>query len=197
MPAEKRIVDEQKIALGSGKVYCLDYAGSVPEDAAIETDDNILALIQGGASIEYTKEIYEAKDDLGLRSKMITTSEKALLKMGLCTFNADVLKKLVSTSTVSVDETKKRRTIKIGGIAKEDGKIYLLRFVNDDPVDGKTRITIAGKNQAGLTLSYTKDKETILNPEFKAQAIDNEGTLIIYDEEIISETTQPEALTYA
>lgn len=72
-----------------------------------------------------------------------------------------------------------------------------MRFVNDDPVDGKTRITIAGKNQAGLTLSYTKDQETILNPEFKAQAIDNEGTLIIYDEEIISETTQPEALTYA
>ena len=42
-----------------------------------------------------------------------------------------------------------------------------------------------GRNEAGFTLTFAKDKETIIDAEFKAMAkIDSEGTLIVYKEEI-------------
>lgn len=31
-----------RIALGSGKLYCVLYSGTIPNDAAIETADNLL-----------------------------------------------------------------------------------------------------------------------------------------------------------
>lgn len=45
-------------------------------------------------------------------------------------------------------------------------------------------MTIVGKNEAGFTLAYAKDAETVVDAEFKAQPHDKDGTLIQYDEEI-------------
>ena len=63
----------EKIVLGSGKIYVLAYTDEIPADEVIEVDGNLLGLIQGGASLEYTPTFYEAKDDLGLVSKKILT----------------------------------------------------------------------------------------------------------------------------
>ena len=43
----------ERIVLGSGKLYCVEYSGTLPEDATIETADNLLGYIGGGASVEY------------------------------------------------------------------------------------------------------------------------------------------------
>lgn len=175
----------EKITLGSGTLYCVDFEGNtaaLPDDAEIETDANILGRIQGGASLEYTQTLYPAEDDLGLAKRTFLTKEEVKLKSGIMTWNANTLAKLVSTGRVSEDTAKKTRTIKIGGIKNVNGKSYLLRFVNDDPVNGKTRLTIAGTNQAGLTLAFAKDKETVINAEFLADPLDSEGTLVIYQE---------------
>ena len=66
----------ERIVLGSGKVYCTEFTSEIPEDATIETDANLLGLIQGGATLTYTPTFYEAKDDLGLVSKKFITEEK-------------------------------------------------------------------------------------------------------------------------
>ncbi|MCI1958973.1 MAG: hypothetical protein LKJ25_05030 [Clostridia bacterium] len=173
----------EKIVLGSGKVYITEYADSVPEDSIIEVDDNLLGYIQGGATISYKPTFYEAKDDLGLISKKIVTDEEAVLKSGVMTWNGETLKKLCSTARVTEDTATHTRTVKIGGTGNYDGKKYIIHFVHEDETDGDIRVTIVGSNEAGFELAFAKDKETVINAEFKAQPLDSEGTLILYKEE--------------
>lgn len=171
----------ERIVLGSGELYCVEFAGTVPEDSVIEEEDNILGYIQGGATLEYKPTFYSCKDDLGKVEKSILTDEEALLKSGVMTWVADTLNKLCSTGRVTTAGNV--RTLKIGGIGNQDGKSYILHFVHKDP-EYSIRLTIVGRNEAGFTLTFAKDKETVVNAEFKAQPkLDKDGTLIIYKEE--------------
>jgi hypothetical protein len=173
----------ERIILGSGKLYVAVWDGStIPADATIEVESNLLGLIQGGASLSYTPSFYEAKDDLGLVSKSFITDEIAILKSGIMTFNAATLNKLISTGTLT--ETTSLRTLKIGGASNFVDKKYVCQFVHTDAVDGDVRVTIVGSNNTGLELAFAKDKETVINCEFKAVPHDSTGTLIIYKEEI-------------
>lgn len=174
--------DGEKIVLGSGKLYTSEFSGTVPDDATLEVETNLLGLIQGGASLEYKPKFYEAKDDLGLVQKTILTEEEVTLKSGVLTWNGKTLKKLSSTARVT--EANGKRTVKIGGLNNQDGKKYIIRFVHEDEVDGDIRITIVGNNQAGFSFKFAKDKETVVDAEFKAAPMDNEGTLIMYEEDI-------------
>ena len=176
----------ETITLGSGKLYALEFpsTGTLPEDATIETEQNRLAWIKGGASLEYTGEFYDAKDDLGMVSKRKLTTEEVKLISGIMTWNGQVLKKLCSTARVT--ETGGIRTVKIGGTANDDGKSYIIHFVHEDPVDGDVRITIVGQNTSGFTLQFAADAETVIDAEFSAVSgkLDDEGTLVIIKEEI-------------
>jgi len=173
-----------KIVLGSGKLFIAEFTGTIPANNVLETDANRLGYIQGGASLEYKPKFYEAKDDLGRVSKKIITEEEAILKSGIMTWDLTKLDKLCSTGTVSEDTTTHIRTLKIGGIGNYDGKQYVIHFLHEDAEDGDLRVTIVGTNEAGFTLAFAKDKETIVNAEFKAQPSDTDGTLIILQEEI-------------
>ncbi|AMJ41691.1 hypothetical protein [Anaerotignum propionicum] len=173
----------EKIVLGSGKLYIDEFTGALPEDAVLEVETKLLGYIQGGATLSYKPSFYEAKDDLGIVSKKMITDEEAVLKSGVMTWNGKTLQKLCSTARVTEDATKKIRIVKIGGASKYDGKKYVIHFVHEDAVDGDIRITIVGSNEAGFELAFAKDKETVINAEFKAQPQDNEGTLILYKEE--------------
>lgn len=173
----------EKIVLGSGKVYIDEFSTALPEDSAIEVENKLLGYIQGGATLSYKGTFYEAKDDLGLVSKKIITEEEVILKSGIMTWNGETLKKLCSTARVTEDTEKHIRTVKIGGLSKYDGKKYVLHFVHEDAVDGDIRITIVGSNEAGFELAFAKDKETVINAEFKAQPHDADGTLVVYKEE--------------
>jgi hypothetical protein len=176
------MAEVKRIVLGSGKLYCQEYSGTMPEDTAIEVANNLLGYISGGASVEYKPTFYNCKDDLGIVQKSVLTDEEATLKSGVMTWNASVLQKLCTTGRVT--EAGGTRTLKIGGVGNQDGKNYILHFVHEDP-EGNIRLTIVGRNEAGFTLTFAKDKETIIDAEFKAMAkIDSEGTLIIYKEEI-------------
>lgn len=175
-------MSKEKITLGSGVVYCTEFDGSnIPENATIEVESNRLGHISGGATLEYKPSFYEAKDDLGLVSKSILTDEEVLFKTGIMTFNGKTLIKLCETGRVT--EADGIRTVKIGGVGNQQGKSYIIHFVHEDAIDGDIRVTIVGKNQSGFSLAFTKDKETVIDAEFKAHAQDKEGTLIKYQEE--------------
>lgn len=173
--------DKEKIVLGSGTLYVLEFTGEVPDVATIEVADNEIGKIQGGASLEYKPTFYEAKDDSGAVTKTIITEEEATLKSGIMTWNGKTLAKLSSTARVT--EVGGIRTVKIGGIKNNNGKKYVIHFLHEDPVDGDIRVTIVGQNQAGFSMAFVKNKETIVDAEFKAQPQDSEGTLIKYVEE--------------
>ena len=171
-----------KIVLGSGKLYVVAFSNTIPEDATLEVESNLLGYIQGGATLSYTPSFYEAKDDLGFVVKKMITEEEAVLKSGVMTWCGETLKKLCSTARVTSTNTE--RTVKIGGASNYDGAKYVIRFVHEDSVDGDIRITIVGSNEAGFEMAFAKDKESVINEEFKAMPMDNEGTLIEYKEEI-------------
>ena len=175
--------ESKKIPLGSGEVYCVEYSGSIPSDASIETEANRLGHITGGASFEYKPTVYTAKDDLNKVHKRIVTDEEATLKLGLITWNTTVLNKLIETGTVT--ESNGKREFKIGGIENQSHKNYIYRFVNKDAVDGDTRLTVVGANEAGLSIAWAKDKEAAIHPEIKAVPM-SDGSLAIINEEVLS-----------
>lgn len=182
----------KRIVLGSGEIYAVEFSGDVPEQSAIETKTNCIGYIQGGASVDYNPTFYTAKSDNGVASKTIVTEEEVVLKLGLITWNTKVLEKI--TATGRCEEKDGIRTFKLGGTQNLKSNKYLFRFVHKDPDDGDIRITILGSTQNGFSISFQKDKETVINPEIRAESLDDTGTLLIYEEEILSETSSASVL---
>lgn len=174
--------DKKTITLGSGRIYLQAYADAMPTVDTLCVDDNLLGYIKGGAALEYTQETYEEKDDLGYVSKIITTTEEALLKCGLLTWNGETLTKLVDRCKTEASDGK--RITKIGGAGNAQGGYYAICFFHEDKVDGNLWILIKGRNTAGATLTFSAEEGTVVEPEFKALPHDDAGTLV----ELIEET---------
>lgn len=173
---------QDTITLGSGKIYVTKFADAMPTVETICKEENLLGHIKGGAELAYTEETYEEKDDLGLVSKIITTSEEAILKCGLITWNGETLAKLVDRCQTT--EAAGKRTTKIGGAGNAQGGYYAICFFHEDKTDGNVWVLIKGKNTAGFTLTFAADAGTVAEPEFKAMPHDEDGTLIELVEEI-------------
>lgn len=174
--------DKDTVTLGSGKIYLQTFSESMPTVDALCVESNLLGYIKGGASLEYTQETYEEKDDLGYVSKIITTNEEAVLKCGLLTWNGTTLKKLLDRC--SSTEVSGKRTTKIGGAGNAQGGYYAICFHHEDKTDGDLWILIKGRNTAGATLTFATDAGTTVEPEFKALPHDSDGTLMELIEEI-------------
>lgn len=171
------------ITLGSGKLYVSEFSGSLPDVETLKTEANRLGYISGGATLEYTKDIKEAKDDLGFVTKTVITSEAVTLKTGVMTWNGDTLKKLCETARVTEDKAKGVRIVKVGGAANADGKYYAVMFYHEDKTDGDKWVIIKGRNNAGFSLAFAKDSETVIDAEFTAFPCDDEGTLVTFGEQ--------------
>lgn len=174
--------DKDTVTLGSGKIYLQTFSESMPTVDTLCVESNLLGYIKGGASLEYTQETYEEKDDLGYVSKIITTNEEAVLKCGLLTWNGTTLKKLLDRC--SSTEVSGKRTTKIGGAGNAQGGYYAICFHHEDKTDGDLWILIKGRNTAGATLTFATDAGTTVEPEFKALPHDSDGTLVELIEEI-------------
>lgn len=184
-------MENERIILGSGFIHLAELAAGaqVPDPETFCTDENLYSYISGGASIEYKPTYYEAKDDMGKVSKSKITAEEATLKSGLMTFCGKTIETLCETARVSekTSGSKKVRVVKVGGVANANGKKYVICFHHVDPVDGDIWVMIVGNNQAGFSLAFAKDKETVVDAEFKAAPSDSDGTLIYYVEEMKAE----------
>lgn len=175
--------DAEVITLGSGDLMIKEYDGTnMPAYTDFDVATDLLGRIQGGATVEYSGEWYEAKDDTGKAVKTIITEEEATLKSGIITWNGKTLDKLCATARITEDGG--IRTVKIGGVGNNNGKSYALCFHHTDKADGDVWIVIRGVNQGGFSLAFAKDKETVIDAEFKCLPQDDEGTLIQYVEEI-------------
>lgn len=178
--------DKNTITLGSGKIYISAYSETLPDKETVCTPSNLMGYIKGGAALEYTQETYEEKDDMGYVSKIITTSEEAILRCGLVTWNGDTLKTLIDRC--SVTEAAGIRTTKIGGAGNTQGGYYAVCFHHEDTTGGDIWIMIKGLNTAGATLTFAADEGTVVEPEFKAMPHDDNGTLVEFLEEIETAT---------
>lgn len=190
MSADKRDAAEV-ITLGSGDLMIKEYTTTFPTVESFSVTTDLLGRIQGGATLEYNGTWYQAKDDTGKAVKEIMTDEEATLKSGVITWNGKTLSKLIATATVTDNTTTGKRTVKIGGIGNQNRKSYALCFHHKDAQDGDVWILIRAVNQGALSLAFTKDKETVIDAEFKCLPQDENGTLIQYVEEIAT-VTAPE-----
>lgn len=187
MNDNKRTSTTEVITLGSGYLHHL-VATTEYEDIstlmdALFIDDTILGYIQGGASLEYKPSFYDAKDDLGFLIKSVITDEEATLKSGVCSWNGKTLNVLCETAS-SVTEKDGLRIVKIGGAGNDKRERYYIGFHYVDAEDGDAWVIIKGYNSSGFILTFSKDKETVIDAEFKAVPQDSNGTLITYIEEI-------------
>lgn len=168
--------ETEKIRLGSGKLFMIESTDTVPDVLEICVDANRVGDIKGGAELVYTETTVVEKDDLGRRSKIVTTDEEATLKAGLLTWCGTTIQKLIDRCKSVVEGN--RRVTKIGGVGNAQGKYYVICFWHEDPQDGDLYVLIVGRNSAGLTLAFATDKGAVVEPTFKAIPHDDEGTLI-------------------
>lgn len=173
---------KKDITLGSGHIYLMAYTDAMPDVATLCKEENRLGYIKNGASLEYTEETYEEKDDLGYVSKIITTSEEALLKCGVITWNGETLKHLIDRCRT--EEKDGKRITYIGGAGNAQGGHYAICFHQEDKASGDLWVIIKGRNTAGATLTFAIDAGTVIEPEFKALPHDDKGTLVQFIEEI-------------
>ena len=174
--------DKETITLGSGKIYLQTFSTDMPTVDTICKAENLLGHIKGGAALEYKEETYEEKDDLGIVTKIITTSEEAILKCGLITWNGETLTKLIDRCKTTTESGK--RITKIGGAGNAQGGYYAICFHHEDKKDGDLWVLIKGRNTAGATLTFASNSGTVVEPTFKAMPHDTSGTLIELIEEI-------------
>lgn len=190
--AEKKNRDAEVITLGSGNLMFKEYDGTtMPKYSDFTEMNDLLGRILGGATLEYKGSWYEVKDDTGKVMKVILTEEDVTLKSGILTWNGKTLAKLISTARVIDDKSKPGyRTVKIGGTGNYNRKSYALCFHHEDKIDGDVWIVIRAVNQGDLSMAFAKDKETVIDAEFKCLPMDDEGTLIEYTEEVTTTATE-------
>ncbi len=182
MGKSKTSKKNRKAILGSGKLYIMEFDGTLPENEIIETDDNRLGDIKGGATLEYSFEIFSDTDDLQEVEATLITTQQAKLNANLFTWDLDVLNKIIATSEVKALEPKEadgfvteKRQLAILGKDKDNGKKYLVRFVHQSEEIGEMRVTLVGRNESSISFSFTPDAVATLPVEFIARTTSLDG----------------------
>ena len=162
--------------LGSGHLHIEEFT-TLPADwdDFFNSTENLIGRIKGGASIEYTTEKYEDEDDLGYVVIEDITKEKVILKTGVMTWDGDTLAKLGTTvrSTTGADGM---ATVKLGGLGNQTNTRWVIGFEHKDK---NLRVIIVGRNTEGFTSDFKQDSATVIDCQFRAEASDSEGTLVI------------------
>lgn len=139
-------------------------------------EHDVLGRIKGGASVEYTTEKTEDQDDLGYIIIEIIKKEKVELKSGVMTWDGKTLETLCATARVTVNEDTGVVTVKLGGLGNQNNKRYIICFEHYSHL---LRVAIIGKNNEGFSFSFNQDSATVIDTVFRAQALDDDGTLLI------------------
>ncbi|MFT9055103.1 MAG: hypothetical protein ABF449_00570 [Ethanoligenens sp.] len=184
-----------EIPVGSGYLYITQFTGNIPTDAVIETQANLLGYIEKGATVQYKPTTKTFKDDYGIVQRTVVTDEAVTMKASLIAWSSVDLDKFSLTGRVT--ETNGKRTVKIGGLQNATNTKYLWRFVHPDNELGDVRLTIVGTNTGGFTLTYKQDDSGNLDLEVTAQPSDVDGTLVLYEEEVLGDTQVASGLTIA
>lgn len=170
----------KQYTLGSGHLHVAELAAETDVNSeefltSFFVEDTILGRIKGGAAFEYTTEKYEDQDDLGYVVIEEITKEKVTMTSGVMTWNPETLTKLCTTARTKT-ETDGTVTVKIGGLGNQSDKRYVIGFEHKDK---KLRVLIVGRNTEGFTFDFKQDSATVIDCKFRAEASDEEGTLII------------------
>lgn len=181
------IDNSEEIILGSGDLYLTEFTGEIPEDAEIEKEENRAGNVKGGATLEYSQTSQTVKSDLGRVKKTITTEEDVKFKTGMITWAVTWIKALISTARVDSATKSGHNVYKIGGLSNQSKTRYLFRFVHTRDDGRKLRVTVTGKNTGTISIAFNPENPTTVDAEISANPLDKDGTLVIIDDEILTE----------
>lgn len=173
----------EQVILGSGDLYIVAFADTLPADDVIEVAANQVGHIQGGASLEYKPNEYEVSSDTGEVLKRFVISEEITFKSGVLTWNLETLSKLMANCSFTDDDENGKRTVKIGGKGARQMSEYVVHFVHTEADGNKFKVTLVGTASNGFSLAFAPDKESVIDAEFKAKGHDADGTQVILTEE--------------
>ena len=188
MSTTNTIDNSEEIILGSGDLYIVEFTGEIPEDTAIEKEENRAGNIKGGATLEYSIESQTVQDDKGRVKKTIITKETVLFKTGLMTWIKKFMQAIIQTARIDETTKESHRVYKLGGLANLNKTRYLWRFVHTRDDGRKLRITVTGKNTGTISLAFQPENETVVDAEITADTLDSAGTLVILDDEMLTST---------
>lgn len=188
MSTTNTIDNSEEIILGSGDLYIVEFTGEIPEDTAIEKEENRAGNIKGGATLEYSIESQTVQDDKGRVKKTIITKETVTFKSGLMTWIKKFMQAIIQTARIDEQTKQGHRIYKLGGLANLNKTRYLWRFVHTRDDGRKLRITVTGKNTGTISLAFQPENETVVDAEITADTLDKEGTLVILDDEMLGAT---------
>ena len=188
MSTTNTIDTSEEIILGSGDLYIVEFTGEIPEDTAIEKEENRAGNIKGGATLEYSIESQTVQDDKGRVKKTIITKETVTFKSGLMTWIKKFMQAIIQTARIDEQTKQGHRIYKLGGLANLNKTRYLWRFVHTRDDGRKLRITVTGKNTGTISLAFQPENETVVDAEITADTLDKEGTLVILDDEMLGAT---------
>lgn len=160
------------ITLGSGYIYIAEYTDTIPEDATLETAANQFGYTKGGATLAYETEYTDVEDDNGQVKEQFLSSDTMTFKCGAFMGKPTDIVRICPTaqSTTANNVT----TVKLGGVANDNNKKYVIRFKHKT---ADLRVTIVGKNTDGFELTFSADDAVQLEPTFTASAMDSTGVL--------------------
>lgn len=174
---------KKDLILGSGQLFIcpVDDLDAMPSNAELETEENKIGSISGGASLEYEFEIYEIKDDEGFVSYRGLADETLIFKSGILSWDLENLAMLSAGATIT--EGSGKRTLKIGGSNGELNK-YIVRFVHTMKTGKKVRVTLIGTANSGFELAFDPENATVIDAELKAVQSFDGKTLVEIEQEI-------------
>lgn len=165
--------------LGSGDLYIMAYTGEIPVDGTIETADNMIGGIKGGATVSYTPTIYSVSDDMRRMKKSLITAEEAVFKTGYLSFDLGEIAQIALGSTLEAYNGKS--TLAVGG--GQTISEYLLRFVHTMGNGKKVRVSMIGTPVSGFELAFSPENESVINAEFSAVPMNDQGHLFTIEVE--------------
>lgn len=172
----------KEIVLGSGALYLAKYKrGDEVVLANFCNTQNRIGLIQGGCTLEYKPTTYEVKDDMNVIYKRFITSEEATIKSGILTWDVKALHSILSNH--SYNDTNQIYTIKLGGLGAREMDEMVVVFEHKKKDGTVIRVGMVATNDAGITLAFQPDKETVVDAEFHSIGCDDQGTLVIIEED--------------
>ncbi len=169
----------ENITLGSGNLYVAAFTDTIPADATLEVEGNLIGRIKGGAELTYTPEEYETADDGNNVQHRFVIKESAELKSGVMTWDMETLHKLSAAGSYEDDDEEGIRTLTLGGKGAREMTKWVVRFVHQN---GKFRVTLVATASAGFTLGFRPDTETVIDATWKAVAHGANGALVILTE---------------
>ena len=184
--------EKEKVVLGAVDIYVGDYNpnDTFDLDAMTADETKYFGNTQGGATLEYTPEIYTVEDDKGRIKRTHMTKASATLKTGLLTYDAASLSRVLSVGTLTTPTGKTRLTLP-GGKTTLKRKCVVAVY-KDDETGEIIKIGMVATNTGALSMAFAKDKETVPEIVFTAEPSGGNSVLVIIEESNVNYTAVAE-----